>query len=325
MITPSLLFASLMFCALMLAFVGAYQFWSGRHGADATKFSQRLNFLGKSAAERATAVSILKQDGTDSGSWSAPLKEMMPGWRKLAPLLRQSGLGWGSAHFVSLTLLGMTLALGAGLLFKLSALWCALLVAAAMPLPLQYVRIRRNRRFEQIEEQLPNALEVMSGALRAGHALSGTFSLLSEEVPAPLGPEFGIVSNEIIYGIGIPEALSNFVQRVPAEDLHCFSIAVIVQRETGGNLSEILTKLSARIRERLVLRGKIRILSSEGRMSAIVLTVLPIVMLGIIRLVSPDYIKPFWVDPIGIALTKLMLLLLIVGTLRMRRQVKIEV
>lgn len=149
--------------------------------------------------------------------------------------------------------------------------------------------------------------------------------MVGEELPEPLGGEFALVFDEINYGVSMNDALLNMVNRVPVDDLRYFVIAVLIQREAGGNLAEILGCISNIIRERLKLLGKVRVLSAEGRLSAWILGLLPFVVMGVLSLLNPGYIKVFWTDPIGIRLAVSALTMMLFGILWMRKVIRIRV
>lgn len=190
--------------------------------------------------------------------------------------------------------------------------------------PFFYLTRRRKKRMEKFERQLPEALELISRALKAGHAFTGGLRMVAEEFGDPVGAEFGKTLDEINFGMAVPEALTNLTQRVDCEDLRFFAVAVIVQRETGGNLSEILEGLSRLIRERFKFQGRVRILSAEGRMSAMVLIAMPFAFIGIVSILNPDYINVLFTDPIGTVLIVASLIMMALGSLVIKKLVAIK-
>jgi tight adherence protein B len=152
----------------------------------------------------------------------------------------------------------------------------------------------RNRRILRFTEQLPEVLDIIVRSLKAGHPLPISLALVASEMPDPAGTEFGIASDEVTYGLALPAAMQNLSLRVGDPDSMFLVMATSVQMQTGGNLSEILGRLSKLIRDRFKLRRKIRALSSEGRYSAVALTVLPIVLFSVISLTAPTYFGAVW-------------------------------
>jgi tight adherence protein B len=161
-----------------------------------------------------------------------------------------------------------------------------------------FVSGRRNKRLKQLEAQLPLALDIVIRALKAGHPVISAVNLVTEEMGDPIGSEFGLIVDETTYGAEFREALTNFAQRTGSEDAHFFSVSVGIQSDTGGNLAEILANLSAVIRARQTLGKRIKALSSEGRMSGMILSGLPIFLIGVIGMSQPRFYTAKFDDPI---------------------------
>ena len=178
---------------------------------------------------------------------------------------------------------------------------------------------------EKFERQLPEALELVARALKAGHALTGGLRMVAEEFGDPVGTEFGKTLDEINFGVGVPEALTNMTQRVDCEDLKFFAVSVIIQRETGGNLAEILDSLSHLMRERFKFQGRVRTLSAEGKLSAIVLVAVPFFIAGFFSLLRPEYIGILVSDAIGRVLVVTALVMMGCGIYVMKRMVSLKV
>ena len=192
-------------------------------------------------------------------------------------------------------------------------------------LPLWHILRKKRKRMEKFQGQLPEALDLVARALRAGQALPGALKMVADEMDDPIGDEFDKTLNEINFGVGVPEALKNLANRVDCLDLKFFVIAIVVQRETGGNLAEILENIARIIRERFKLHGRIRILAAEGKLSAGILTGLPFVTAFVLLLANPEYIKILIRDPLGRALAGLVLSLMILGIFSMRKMIAIKV
>ena len=178
---------------------------------------------------------------------------------------------------------------------------------------------------KKFQAQLPEALDLMARSLRAGHAFSTGMKLAAEEFEDPLGSEFSATLDEINFGLGVPDALTNFVNRVECQDLNFFVVAVILQRETGGNLAEIMENIAHLIRERFKLYGKIRTLAAEGNLSMYVLLALPFFILGALMVVNSNYIMTLFTEPAGRVMCGVALFMMLIGSLVMRRMVKIDV
>jgi tight adherence protein B len=174
-------------------------------------------------------------------------------------------------------------------------------------------------------EQLPDALDLISRALKAGHAFPSGLQMVGEEAQDPIAGEFRIVHDEINFGVAVPTALANLANRVPSLDMRQFVIAVLIQRETGGNLTELLANISTLIRERLKLLMKVRVLSAEGRLSAWILCLLPFFLAGVINLINPRFMSVLWTDPMGLKMIYASLVMMAVGALWMRKIIRIRV
>jgi tight adherence protein B len=173
------------------------------------------------------------------------------------------------------------------------------LAAALVSLPYVYVRRTRKKRLDTLEEQFPEALDFLARSMRAGHAFTISLEMIGEEVRDPLGQEFRALFNEQNLGAALETALANFTLRVPLLDVRFFTSSVMLQKQTGGNLSEILQRLAYVIRERFKLKGQVKAASAHGRMTAGILTVLPVVtMLGLL-FVAPGYLQGMADDPDG--------------------------
>ena len=148
--------------------------------------------------------------------------------------------------------------------------------------------------------------------------------MAGEEMAEPMAGELSTVHDEVNFGVSLNQALTHLSERVPLTDLRYFVVAVLIQRESGGNLTEILANLSRLIRERLKLMGKVRVLSSEGRLSAWILALMPFFLAGVMNLVNPEFMRPLWTDPMGITIIKYMLSMMLIGVLIMRKIIKIR-
>jgi tight adherence protein B len=191
--------------------------------------------------------------------------------------------------------------------------------------PFLYVYLKKKRRMEKFQRQLPDALDLIARALKAGHAFTGGLKMVGDELGEPVGTEFEKTLHEINFGSGVPEALKGLSQRVDCPDLRFFIISVIIQRETGGNLAEILGKISYLIRERFKLQSRVQVLASEGKLSAIILIAIPFVIALALSVLNPVYMKTLFVDPVGKALVAFALVMMVIGIVVMKRMIEIRV
>lgn len=248
--------------------------------------------------------------------------------KKWASMIQQAGLTWKPSQMVmsmgGLALVGALLGLRFHLLLDptLSALGLSALFAS---LPLFFLRRKRAKRMAKFEEQFPEALDFVARALRAGHAFQVSLSMLSQESPEPLRGEFLKVYNEQNLGESLPVVLRHLSERVPSLDVKFFVAAVLMQRETGGNLGEILTKLASVIRDRFRLKGQVKAASAHGKITATVLTILPLVTVLILSLIAPGYLPAMAKDPDGRHLMIASAVAQVIGYLAMRKIINIKV
>jgi tight adherence protein B len=215
---------------------------------------------------------------------------------------------------------------GAFLLAWVSPLWVVTvpLGFAAAWLPIAFVRFRAERRVRKFEEQFPEAIELIARALRAGHAMTTGLALVAEELPDPVGAEFRLVYDRQNFGMSMPDALRLFAQRVPLLDARFFVTAVLTQRESGGNLAEILDNLGDVIRQRFRVKRQIRVVTAHARLSGWVLVLIPVVIALAMVVVAPDHIMMLINDPLGVQMTMAAFGLWVLGYLAIRRLTDVE-
>jgi tight adherence protein B len=201
-----------------------------------------------------------------------------------------------------------------------------LLIAISIALlPILYIYQKKRERVDHFEEQLPEVLDMLARSLRAGHAFTGGLQMISQEFEDPAGTEFRKTLEEINFGVPHEDALKNLATRMPSDDLKLFVISVIIQRESGGNLSEILENIGKLIRERFVLRGHVKTLSAEARLSAVVLTGLPFLVGSFIYLTNPEYLSLLFTDSIGHFMMIAGGIMLTIGIIVMKRMAIIKI
>ena len=197
--------------------------------------------------------------------------------------------------------------------------------AVSAILPFMYLRYKRSKRFRKFEEQFPEALDLIARSLKAGHAFSSGLRLASEEMDAPVGDEFEKTLNEINFGFSTQHALGNLTNRIPLDDLRFFTISVNLQRETGGNLAEILENLSRLLRERFKFNGHVRVLASQAKLSANILFAVPFITAFAIQLLNPQYFDALLENPSGKIVLAAGVCWMIIGILFIKKMVKIRV
>ncbi len=191
--------------------------------------------------------------------------------------------------------------------------------------PLIYVLNKRKRRFEKFEQELPETLDLMVSALRAGHSLVSAINLAASESPDPIGSEFRICFDEQNYGLDLKTAMNNLASRVPLQDLKIVITAILIQKESGGNLAEVFDKTAYVIRERFRLKRQVRVYTAQGRLTGWILSLLPVVLGLGLYLLNPDSMSLLWTRPIGIKLLYLSGTMTIIGALIIRKIVNMDV
>jgi tight adherence protein B len=192
-------------------------------------------------------------------------------------------------------------------------------------LPFRFLAMLKQRRLAKFEKQFPDALELLARGLKAGHAFTAGLQLVADEMGPPLGPEFFKTYKEHNHGLDLNTALLNLCQRIDLQDLRFFTTAVMIQRETGGNLAEILDKIAALVRERFKLCNQVKALTAEGRLSGIILTMLPPATALALYFMNQNYIMLLWRSPKGRMMALIALVFQVLGILTIRKIVKIKV
>ncbi len=312
------------FLLTLLIIYGGYFFVKKIYKPEQRKVHKRLKTLSTTARQN-EAVDILKKRILSEIPWLNNKLLKLPFIVRLERLHGEANASHPLGVYV---MLSMVLFFAGFLLAKIMRIDLVIMTLPSVLLasgPFFYLSHKRKKRMEKFERQLPDALELVARALKAGHAFTGGLRLVAEEFEDPVGTEFGQTLDEINFGMSVPEALSNLTQRVDSEDLRFFTVSVIIQRETGGNLAEILDNLGHLIRERFKFQGRVRVLSGEGRMSAIVLVAIPFFIAGFLTLVRPEYIKLLVSDIIGRVLVTTALILMACGIYVMKKMVSIKV
>jgi tight adherence protein B len=239
--------------------------------------------------------------------------------------LQQSGVEASLGQVLSLTAGAALLGAVAGLLMRQPAPMVVLTVLGVGALPLGVVAVRRQKRLGRFEEQFPDAIDLLARAVRAGHAFTTGFELIAKEMPEPLAGEFRIAYDQQNLGLPLRDALASLAERVPLADVKIFISALQIQRETGGNLAEILEKLSYVIRERFKLYRQVRVYTAEGRLSLWVLTAAPPMTAFLIFLVNREGIMPLVTDPLGQRMSWTAVVLLVTGFFVIKKITSIKV
>lgn len=290
-----------------------------------TRTSERLDaFVGK-RQKTDPGAEILKKRAFESDKRSL-LEAITPNLPSLQKISEQA-----DCHIKPSTLMGVGLILA---VLGATASWLApgvpwifapMVGVIMFTIPIMWLLNKRRQRMKKFASQLPDALELVARALRAGHSLAAGLHVVAEEMPSPIADEFGRVYDEQNLGINIEDALRHMCERVPNLDLRFFVTSVAIQRTTGGDLAEILDKIGYVIRERYRILGQVKALTAEGRLSGVVLIALPFVLFLVMLHIKPDYVAVLWTDPQGIKMAIVGAIMQVLGALVIKKIVDIKV
>lgn len=257
-------------------------------------------------------------------SFDAVLNRGRDGVRPIVTLIEQSGVRTTVGAFLVAS--GLCALVAFAVVQRLTGMSLAALPAAALAAmaPTSLLRFKRVKRLLKFEEQFPEALDLMSRSLKAGHAFTIGLTMVADEMPAPIGPEFKLLHDQQNYGMPLPDALKSFARRIPLLDARFFVTAVLIQRESGGNLSEILDNISTVIRDRFRVKRQIRVISAHGRLTGWVLVAVPPALATVMFLINPSHLATLTSDPLGVRLIIAAVFLQVAGTLIIRKLVQIE-
>ena len=322
--TSYVLFVVLLFVAVVLALEGLYTVWASKSSAEAKKLAARLRAIDASSA--AAPLSIERTKRRNHWSWlDDHLIGLLPNGDKLMRYLETSGTGTTAGEIVVTSAAFGLVGFFLPIMFARPLVYSALGALVLCTLPWWRVSRRRDARIRLFEKQIPEALDLMGRAMRAGHAFPTAVQMVGEEMADPIGFEFRTLFDETNYGVPQQEALLRLADRVPVADLSYFVVAVMIQRESGGNLAELLDNIARIVRERLKLLGQVRTLSAEGRLSAQILVAMPFATGALINLITPTFMAILWTDPAGIRLVGIALFIMALGVLWMRSIIRIRV
>lgn len=319
-----MIFAVLVFIAVFVLFAGLLVSMSG--GSQAKKqVSARLDSVLLKAHKSDDDVSVRKQEALSTIPLLNRLLANLAIAPKLRDLLAQANLNWTPGRLVLLSVVCwlfpawlVYLKTGAGVISLIFGLVCG-------TAPVGYVRFTRGKRFDDFEKGLPAALDLIVSALRSGHSLISALGLVAKEIPDPIGREFRICFDEQNYGLELRTAMENLANRVPIQDVQMMITAILIQKETGGNLAEVLDRCSHIIRERFQLKREIRTKTAQGRLTGWVLSAMPAGLGFVLYLMKPDTMRLLWTRPLGLKMLYIGLGLMVVGGLIIRKIVRVRV
>ena len=257
--------------------------------------------------------------------WLRPIISRVPQLRDAEFLLQQAGISWSLQTLFMLSI-GMAVAFGTTtlILTRSPAVGFAATVIGAM-LPTMYVRRKRTKRLNAFEEFLPESIDLVGRALRAGHPLSAGFKMAADDGPEPVASEFRRVFEEQRFGLPLQDSLLAMTDRINLVDVRILVTAILIQREVGGNLAEILDNLAAVVRSRFTIRRQIRVYTAQGRMTGYLLAVLPLIIFSILYTLNREYMSILFTDPIGKILVTAAIVMQLMGYLWIRKIIRIEI
>ncbi len=291
---------------------------------DRKKIRKRLKTF-SSGKNKAGVPDILQKKLLSDVPFLNKILLRIPGPQRLDRLLQQANSQYRLGAFILLTVFLALTGFLAGFLITGNYVLSIITAPALAGIPFFYLCLKKKKRMEKFQRQLPEGLELIARSLKAGHSFPSGMKLAADEFDDPLGPEFDETLNEINFGLSVPDALKNLADRIDCPDLKFFVISVILQRETGGNLAEIIESLAYIIRERFKLYGKVKILAAEGKLSAIILVALPFFIIIILRFINPDYINTLFSEPAGRIMAGMAAFMMALGILVMKKMVNIKV
>jgi tight adherence protein B len=319
-----ILSAVVVFFATLLVIEGGYFVFRRMRDPEINRVRKRLRTL--SFRENQTEdITIIRKQLLSEVPWFNRLLLRIRWSDKVNRLLEQSGTRYLAGFYILLTLLLAAFGFLIASLVASNLLISIVLAALLGAIPFLYLSLTKKRRMQKFERQLPEAMDMIARSLKAGHAFSGGLKMVADEFDDPLGTEFDKTVNEINFGVAVTDALKALSNRVDSPDVKYFVISVILQRETGGNLAQILENIARLIRERLKLYGHIRVLAAEGKLSAIILIALPFALALFIYLGNPTYIETLFGDPIGHIFLVVAALMMAMGIFVMKRMIAIKV
>jgi tight adherence protein B len=310
---------------LLLVVTFAVLLYFMRPTVTETVVQERLDHIEESRAIEGDGSTILRRQPLSASPWLDEIIRDIPGAVDLAKMIRQAGMLWQvSSVMLGSAGLGIFVAWMASLGIP-SVLLCLILGVIAAGLPVLYLYILREIRFRRCDALLPDAVDLMARGLRAGHAVPAVLEMVGKEIGEPLAGEFRILHEEQNLGLPLRDAMLNLVDRVPRDDMRFLATAILLQKETGGNLALILDKTAALARERQRLYGQLAIYTAQGRITGWILCIAPFIMFGLLSAVNWKYEKVLFTNPTGLKVVYVGLGMMLLGILTIRKIIDIKV
>ena len=322
------LLVTLVFLLSSGAVIGIYLALTGRSQVALRKtVENRLQEVsgGPSSDDQTDLDSLIRSQATGPMPSIDDVAKRAARGMELERWLAQSGLGLSISGLLLISLVAGAVA-GVVAVLATQLLWAGMpAFALGASLPFMFVRYKRSARMHKFEEHFPEALDLMSRAIRAGHAFGAGMKMVADELGEPVGPEFRKAFEEQNFGLSIKESLNNLADRMPLIDVRFFVTAVLIQRETGGNLSEILDNLANVVRERFKIQRQVRVHTAHGRFTGYVLLALPGFLSLALSFINPEHMELLFKDPMGQMMIAVSIAMQVVGWIWIKRVIKIEV
>jgi tight adherence protein B len=307
---------------LLLSF--AVAFYMLRPTKTETAVQQQLVDIQDTRAEE-RGETILKMEGYSSNPEVSRVVREIPGAPETLALIQQAGLNWTVASVMGICVLALIITAWISSLFLPGLILPGLAGVIAATIPYIYILVTRELRFRKCDQLLPEAIDLMARALRAGHSLPAVLEMVADEIPDPISTEFRRLHEENSLGIPLREATLNLVSRLPRDDVRFLATAILLQKETGSNLAVILDKTCALARERARLRGQLKIYTAQGRITGWILCIMPFVMFGLLSALNWNLEKLLITEPAGRFLVYTGLGLMLFGILVIRKIIDVKV
>lgn len=291
---------------------------------DDGRAAERLDLLVGRSGRRDSSADMLLKQALQEVDKKTILDKLTPEFLNLAKVIEQADANVKPSALLGV---GLVAAFASGIFtaWMVNIYVAPVAALGCLTAPFLWLFWKRKKRLASFASQLPDGMELVARALRAGHSLSAGMHVVAEEMPQPICKEFGRVYEEQNLGIALEEALNGMCERVPNLDLKFFVTSVAIQRQTGGDLAEILDRIGYVIRERFKILGQVKALTAEGRLSGIVLIALPICLFLLMLWMKPDYIEMLWKDPMGVKMSIGAIVLMIIGSYSIKKIIDIKV
>ena len=296
-----------------------------RPTATEAAVQQQLAGIDAGRATGNDVTTIVREQGFSANPVFNDLIRDLPGSRALLRLIRQAGQRWKVGSVFLFSILAILLGWWLASLIVSNLVLEAMFAITLALLPYIYLYIVRSIRFRRFANQLPEAVDLMARGLRAGHAVTAVLEMVGQEIAEPVASEFRALHEQQVLGLTMRDAMLNLVDRVPLDDVRFLTTAILLQRETGGNLAQILDKTAVVMRERSRLRGQLRIYTAQGRITGWILCIMPFVMFGVLSAVNRNYEKILFTDPTGLHMLYFGIVMMILGVLIIRKIISVKV